>query len=100
MESAPGGLGQLKLLADDYSDKSIDPEDIREDLKTELLAVHVALKKLDKDIDFSDVIRPLIAEQGPAVQHIARLSKQIERLNKYREQFQRDKQESLKIGND
>ena len=100
MESAPGGLGQLKLLADDYSDKSIDPEDIREDLKNELLAVHVALKKLDKDIDFSAIINPLIAEQGPAVQHIARLSKQIERLNKYREQFQRDKQESLKIGND
>jgi hypothetical protein len=91
MESAPGGLGQLKLLADDYSDKSIDPEDIREDLKTELLAVHVALKKLDKDIDFLDVIRPLIAEQGPAVQHITRLSKQIDRLNKFREQFQRDK---------
>ena len=48
MESAPGGLGQLKLLADDYSDKSIDPEDIREDLKTELLTVHAALKQLNK----------------------------------------------------
>ena len=100
MESAPGGLGQLKLLADDYSDKSIDPEDIREDLKTELLTVHAALKKLDKDIDYSGIINPLIAEQGPAVQHIARLSRQIERLNKVREQFLSDKQESLKIGND
>ena len=100
MESAPGGLGQLKLLADDYSDKSIDPEDIREDLKTELLAVHVALKKLDKDIDFSAIINPLIAEQGPAIQHVQRLSKQIDRLKKFREQFLRDKQESLKISND
>ena len=100
MESAPGGLGQLKLLADDYSDKSIDPEDIREDLKTELLTVHAALKQLNKDIDYSGIINPLIAEQGPAVQHIARLSRQIDRLNKVREQFQRDKQESLKIGND
>jgi hypothetical protein len=59
MELAPEEFGSLKLLADDY-DKSIDPEDVREDLKTELLTLHTALKKVDKDIDYSAVILPLI----------------------------------------
>ena len=80
MESATEEFGTpLKLLGDDY-DKSIDPEDVREDLKTELLTLHMALKDLNKNWDFSAVILPLIAEQGPAAAHVLRLSKQIDRL--------------------
>jgi hypothetical protein len=99
IDSFPEELATLKLLGDDY-EKSIDPEDVREDLKTELLALHMALKKLDNDLDFSAVILPLIAEQGPAAAHVLRLSKQINRLKKFRADFLRDKQESLKIRND
>ena len=37
-------FGQLKLLGDDYT-KSIDPEDVREDLKNELLTLHSAFEE-------------------------------------------------------
>ena len=45
-------------------DKSIDPEDVRDGLRTELLMSNVDLKKLDKEMDFSVIVLPLLAEQG------------------------------------
>jgi hypothetical protein len=84
MDLDPAIFGSLQLL-----DKSTDPEDVREELKTELLVLNVALKNLNKDWDFSAVILPLIAEQGPPLANVQRLSKQIERLKKSRDDFQR-----------
>ncbi len=59
MDLAPQQL--VTLLGEE---KSIDPEDVRDELKTILLKLKAALK-LDKDWDFSAVILSLIAEQGP-----------------------------------
>ena len=67
MDLDPEIIGSLRLLVDD---KSTDPEDVREELKTELLVLNVALKNLNKDWDFSAVILPLIAEQGPLIAHV------------------------------
>jgi hypothetical protein len=71
-------------------------------LKTELLMLNSALKDLNTNWDFSAVILPLIAEQGPPLAHVPRLrlSKQIDRLKKIRDDFLRNKQETLKISDD
>ena len=58
------------------SDISTDPEDIRDELRTELLLLNTELKKLDPVFDFSDALRPLLADTGPAVAHVPRLAKQ------------------------
>ncbi len=57
MELAPEDFRLLKLLWDDY-DKSIDQEDVREDLKTELLMLNAAVKDLNKNWYFSAFSAP------------------------------------------
>ncbi len=49
------------------SDNSVDPDDVRDELMTELVLLNGALKKLDPDVDFSEVLRPLLADTGPAM---------------------------------
>ncbi len=46
------------LLGSSGSDNSIDPEDVRDDLRTELVMLNGALKQLNPDLDFSDTLRP------------------------------------------
>ncbi len=41
-------------------DNSSDIEDLREEYKNELIMLNATLKKLDKDMDFSDIVRPLL----------------------------------------
>jgi hypothetical protein len=64
-------------------DNSSDKEDLREDYKNKLIMLNATLKKLDKDMDFSEFIRPLLADTGPAVAHVPKLLKQIGRMNIY-----------------
>ncbi len=64
------------------SDDSIDPEDVRDELRTNLLLVNGDLKQLNPDLDLSDALRPLLADTGPAVAHVQRLAKQKARMEK------------------
>ncbi len=46
------------------SDNSTDLEDVRNELWMELIILNRNLKKLDKDLDFSAVLRPLLEDTG------------------------------------
>ncbi len=61
MLSAPLSLSLTPLVVDQTS---VDIEDVRDGLRTDLIMLNGALKKLDKDWDFSDVLRPLLTDQG------------------------------------
>jgi hypothetical protein len=73
------------MLFEDWN--STDPDDVREELKIELIVLNGALKDLNKNWDFMDIIRPLTTDQGPALAIIPKLKKQIERLTKLRDDF-------------
>ena len=53
-------LGEEDSLGQEAADKVV------ENLKFELVPLNVALKKLDADLDFTVLINPLLADQGPA----------------------------------
>ncbi len=57
------------LLGSLGSDISIDPEDVRDKLRTELVLLNGALKQLNPDLDISDALSPLLADTGPALAH-------------------------------
>ena len=59
MLSAPLSLTPLVV------DETVDIEDVRDELRTILIMLNGALKKLDKDWDFSAVLRPLLEDTGP-----------------------------------
>ncbi len=44
----------MELFPENFSDL----EDPREDYKNELITLHATLKKLDRDMDFSDILKP------------------------------------------
>ena len=75
------------------SDNSIDPEDVRDELRTDLLMLNAALKKLDPTLDLSDALRPLLADTGPAVAHVQRLSRQKQRMIDIRDDLLRQAEE-------
>jgi hypothetical protein len=61
---------------EDFTENSIDLEDTREDYKNELIMLHVSLKALNRDVDLSAILNPLLAETGPAITHVPKLAKQ------------------------
>ncbi len=75
-DSAPFRL-LLAMLGDE---NSIDPDDVSDELKFELVLLNWALRKLDKDWDFSDIICQLSSDPGPVLAIIPKLKKQIERM--------------------
>jgi hypothetical protein len=74
-------------------ENSIDPDDVRDELKFELVVLNGALKKLDKDWGFSDIIRQLSSDPGAALTIIPKFKKQIERIIKFRDDFLLKEQE-------
>ena len=70
-----------------------DPEELREDLKTELVMLHATLKVLNKEYDFSEIVNPLLREAGPAEAHNKRLMNQIRRLTKIKDNLMRQEEE-------
>ena len=66
-----------------YTENSSEIDDLREEYKNELILLHASLKALNRDLDFSDILKPLLAETGPAMAHVPRLSKQIDHMKKY-----------------
>ena len=68
-------------------DMSIDPEDVRDELRNELIVLNADLKQLNRDLDYSEFIRPFLAGEGPAEAHIPRMKKQIQRMQKVKDDF-------------
>ena len=75
------------------SENSVDVEDVRDEMRTDLIMLNRALKQLNKDWDYSEVLRPLLTDQRPAITQIPRLRKQMERMIKIRDDFLRNEQE-------
>jgi hypothetical protein len=48
-------------------------------------SVHGEMKELNKSWDFTATVNPLLADQGPALNLVPRIKKQIERLKKLKE---------------
>jgi hypothetical protein len=44
--------------------------------------LQATLKRLDNNLDFTAIILPLLADTGPAVHHVPKLAKQIDRMKK------------------
>jgi hypothetical protein len=69
-------------------DTSTDVDAVRDDLRFELIVLHGEVKKLDVSWDFTAIVNPLLADQGPALHVIPRINKQIERLKKVKDDFE------------
>ena len=69
-------------------DTSTDVDSLRDDLQFELIVLHGEVKELNKSWDFSAIVNPLLPDQGPPLQVIPRIKKQIERLKKLKEDFE------------
>ena len=78
------------------SENSVDPDDLVNELKTDLVLLNGTLKKLDPDVDLWEVLRPLLAETGPAIAYAQRLGKQKIRMEKIRDDLVR-KAEAAKM---
>ena len=66
---------------------STDVEALRDDLRFKMVLLHTEVKKLDPDWDFSLMVNPLLADQGPPLNAVARIQKQIARLQQLKDDF-------------
>jgi hypothetical protein len=73
------------MIADETS---TDVDAVREVLNFELIVLHGEVKELNKNWDFTKIVDPLLADQGPAFLLIPRNKKQIELLKKLKEGFE------------
>jgi hypothetical protein len=69
-------------------DESTDVDELREELQFELIVLHTEVKELNKGWDFTPIIDPLLADQGPALSLVPRMKKHIEWLKQLEEEFQ------------
>ena len=76
------------------SDNSVDAEDVRDELKNDLVLLTADLKRLNPNLDYSGIINPLLAAGGPAIAHIPRLQKQKVRMVKIRDELLRTAEEN------
>ena len=76
------------------SDNSTDLYDVRDELRMQLIVLNAELKKLDKDWDFSAVLRPFLEDtMAPSFSQIERLRRQKERMTTLKEEEERKEQE-------
>ncbi len=61
-------------------------------MKFESALLNAALKKLDADWDFTVLVNPLLADQGPAIAVVPKRKRQIERMIKLIDEFLQKKQ--------
>jgi hypothetical protein len=84
---------ELSLICDMddmiVGDNSTDVEALRDELKFKMVVLHSEVMALDKTWDFSGIIKPLMDDQGPPLNVVARIQKQIERLQKLKDDFYR-----------
>ncbi len=69
-----------------FTENSSDLEEQREDYMNELIALHATVKRLDRHMDFSAILDPMLAETGPAMTHVPKLARQIASMKKFVEQ--------------
>ncbi len=74
----------------------VDPDDMRDELKTNLIVLNGELMQLNPEIDFSDVLRPLLADTGPSLALAQRLARQKTSMEKIRDDLVR-KAEAAKM---
>ncbi len=67
-----------------FDDNSTDLDALRDEMRFKMVVLHSEVKKLDPDWDFSRIIKQLVDDQGPPLNVVARIQKQIERLQKLR----------------
>ncbi len=79
----------LAMLGDDRSLDQDAADDVKDELKLEWAILNGALKGHIKNWDFTEVIRPLLADQGPATAVVLKLKKQIERMTNTKDDFLR-----------
>ena len=82
-----GDIHRKAMLGDDDSLGQEAAENVKKDLKFESAVLNAALKKLDADLDFSLLINPLLADQGPAIAVVPKLKRQIDRMTQIRDEF-------------
>jgi hypothetical protein len=70
-----------------FDDNSTDLDALRDELRFKMVVLHSEVKKLDPDWDFSGIIKQLVDDQGPPLNVVARIQKQIERLQKLKDDF-------------
>ena len=70
-------------------DASTDLEALRDELKFKMVVLHRELMALDKTLDFSGIIKPLMDDQGPPLNAVARIQKQIKRMQTLKDDFQK-----------
>jgi hypothetical protein len=90
--------GVEKFGDDSFADHDAAAEDARDELKFDLALLNADLKKLDTDWDFTNIIRPLLSDQGPANAVVPKLKKQIQRMTKIKEDFLRREEEKKQAG--
>ena len=84
----------MQILGEEAADKVV------EDLKFDLQVLNAALKKLDADWDFTQftaTITPLLSDQGPALAVAPKLKRQIDRMTKLRDAFQKKQAEQMPV---
>ena len=91
-------LINLAMFGEDTFADHDTAEDARDELKFELAILNGALKDLNKNWDFTDIIRPLLSDQGPANAVVPKLKKQIERMTKIKDDFLRREEEKKQAG--
>ncbi len=68
-------------------DTSTDLDALKDELKFKMVVLHSEVMALDKTWDFSGIIKPLMDDQGPPLNVVARIQKQIERMQKLKDDF-------------
>ena len=85
------------ILGDEDSLGQEAAEKVVEDLKFDLQVLNAALKKLGADWDFTATITPLLSDQGPPLALAPKLKRQIERMTKLRDEFQKKQAEQMPV---
>ena len=84
---------ELSLICDMnhmiVDDTSTDLEALRDELKFKMVVLHREVMALDKTLDFSGIIKPLMDDQGPPLNAVARIQKQIKRMQTLKDDFQK-----------
>ncbi len=85
-------LTQLLTMSDSFT----DPYDVRNELRMQLIVFNADLMQLNKQWDFSVVLRPLVEDTDtvfPLLTQIERLRKQKDRMTRLKDDFLRQEQE-------
>ena len=78
-------------------DISTDLDAVKKELKFELIVLHSEVMALNKGWDFTRIIDPLLADQGPSLFLVPRIKNQIERKKKLKESFDQSESKGVLV---